>query len=504
MDLNSKDFLISMDLGTSSVRVALIGFDLKIRHQVQTPVQVERDGAGGVTQDAEAVISAGMDGLRTVLAWAAAHHLRPQAISFSNASASLVCLDAGYQPLAPAFTYLDLRSHPQVEQLQKDAGWAPFRFSGAPLHASYWLPKFLWLADHAPELRQAAHFCTIKDLFVYRLTGQFVTDVANAGANGICDVRTYDWDPALLGLAEIREDQLPQVAPTTRVLALNPVSQTYALTDFPELKVVLGAMDGLLSSLGAGAFRPGQVTTTIGSSGACRVAAQTPLIEEGPLRTWSYPLEDGLWIRGGAMNSGGLVTRWLVENFASTGNADDSAYRSFFEAAGTVEPGAEGLLFLPYLYGERAPIYDEHARGVYFGLTAAHGKAQLSRAGLEGILFALYSIYDMVRGDEVASTIRATGGYLRSELMLQIQADIFGLPIATPENLEGSVVGAAMLGMKALGVIQDYAELDHLLPTSRTFGPDGARHTIYQENYLRFKALYRAVKPLFQSDGDKK
>jgi gluconokinase len=110
----------------------------------------------------------------------------------------------------------------------------------------------------------------------------------------------------------------------------------------------------------------------------------------------------------------------------------------------------------------------------------------------------------MVRGDEATSTIRATGGYLRSELMLQIQADIFGLPIATPENLEGSVVGAAMLGMKALDVIQDYAELDHLLPTLRTFEPEEARHAVYQENYQRFKALYRAVKPLFQSDGDKK
>lgn len=497
MDLNSKDFLISMDLGTSSVRVALIGFDLKIRHQVQTPVPVARDGAGGVTQDAEAVIAAGMDGLQAVLSWAAAHQLTPQAISFSNASASLVCLDGDYQPLAPVLTYLDLRSHPQVEQLQKDAGWQPFRYSGAPLHASYWLSKFLWLDEHRPELRQAAYFCTIKDLFVYRLTGRFVTDAANAGANGMCDVRTCDWDPALLGLAEIREDQLPQVAPATRVLPLKPISPDFDVTGFSELKVVLGAMDGLLSSLGAGAFRPGEVTTTIGSSGACRVAAQTPLIGEGPLRTWSYPLEEGLWIRGGAMNSGGLVTRWLVDNFGGTDGADEAAYGVFFEAAGRVAPGAEGLLFLPYLYGERAPIYDEKARGVYFGLTAAHSRAHFARAGLEGILFALYSIYDMVRGDEAASTIRATGGYLRSELMLQIQADIFGLPIATPENLEGSVVGAAMLGMKALGVVPDYAELDHLLPPSRTYEPNCTRHAIYQENYQRFRALYRALKSLY-------
>jgi gluconokinase len=197
------------------------------------------------------------------------------------------------------------------------------------------------------------------------------------------------------------------------------------------------------------------------------------------------------------MNNGGLVTRWLVENFSTSGSTDDAAYRELFEAAGAVTPGAEGLLFLPYLFGERAPIYDEHARGVYFGLTAAHSQAHFARAGLEGILFALYSIYELVRGNEAAHVIHATGGYLRSELMLQIQADIFGLPIVTIDNLEGSVVGAAMLGMKALGEIEDYAELDVLLPVSRTFGPNSARHDLYQARNKRFKALYQALSPLF-------
>lgn len=503
MDAKTKDFLISMDLGTGSVRVALIGFDLQIRHQVQTAVQLQTDNSGGVVQDAEAIIAAGMDGLRAVLRWAAEQSISPQAIAFSNASASLVCLDAAFRPLAPALTYLDLRSHPQVEQLQKVYGWEPFRFSGAPLHASYWLPKFLWLAESAPNLRQAAYFCTIKDLFVYRLTGQFVTDAANAGADGVCDVRTQDWDRGLLGLAGIRVEQLPRVAPATTVLDLGPISSEFGLDGFSDLKVVLGAMDGLLSSLGAGAFRPGQVTTTVGSSGACRVAAQLPLIGEGPLRTWSYPLDEALWIRGGAMNNGGLVTRWLVETFFGEGRSDDAAYLAFFKAAAKAEPGADGLLFLPYLYGERAPIYDENARGVYFGLTVAHGKPHFARAGLEGILFALYSIFEMVRGDEAVSAIRATGGYLRSDLMLQLQADIFGLPIATPENLEGSVVGAAMLGMKALGVIGDYAELDGLLPVSKTFEPDRKNHRLYQQRYPKFRALYRALGPLFNAgSGD--
>jgi len=488
-----EDVLISIDLGTSSIRVALIDYGLVVRHQEQATVLIQTDLTGAAVQDANEIIDLALDGLIRALAWAEDHQLRPMGMCFSSTSASLVALDASYRPLAPALTYLDLRAHGQVEALIQTHGTAAFRYTGAPLHASYWLPKFLWLAEKEPQLHQAAHFCSIKDLLVYRLTGQFVTDVANAGANGICDVRTLDWDPALLQLAGLRPDQLPRVCPTTTVLDLNPVVNIPGLMDHSGLKVVLGAMDGMLSSLGAGAFLPGQVTTTIGSSGACRVAARTPLVDQDPLLVWSYPLDADLWIKGGAMNNGGLVTQWLVENFSSSGVADEQGYADFFSAAVSVMPGAEGLIFLPYLFGERAPIYNEQAKGAFIGLDTHHHRAHFARAGLEGILMALYSIYELVRPEGDAQPIRATGGYLRSEFMLQMQADIFGVPIATPENLEGSVIGAAMVGMRALGVIRDYAEMTKQLPLVKVFTPDEGNHRRYQQQYQTFRKWMTVV-----------
>lgn len=489
--------MISVDLGTSSVRACLVDAALKIQFQTQKTVSLETDSAGKAIQDANTIINAGLACVSEALAWAGAKGLKPQAISFSNAVASLVCLDEERQPLRPALTYADLRAHREADDLLADYGGAYFASTAAPVHASYWLPKLIWLRENDPDFERYHSFCTIKDLFVYRLTGQFVTDFANAAATGMMDAQSLDWDPRLLQIAGVDKGQLPVVYPTTLVEDLAPIGGQGIFSDHPDLKIVLGANDGVLSSLGAGAFRSGQVTTMIGSSGACRIAAEAPLIEGDPLVTWSYPLDKDVWIRGGANNSGGLVTKWLVENFSVQQRADAVAYDDLFAVAAAQPPGAEGLIFLPYLLGERAPIYDEQARGVFFGLTSDHGRGHFARAGLEGILFALYSIFEIIQTSDQELEVRATGGYLRSELMLQIQADIFGVPIRVPDNLEGSAIGAAALGMKALNKIESWDEIAPLLPVTRSFSPDMKAHRHYQAVYQRFKALYAALRPVF-------
>jgi gluconokinase len=496
-----SDLMISVDLGTSSARACLVDAALKIQFQTQKPVVLDTDPTGKAVQDADAIIDAGLACISEALAWASAQGLSPQAISFSNAVASLVCLDEARQPLKPALTYADLRAYRQADRLLADYGGPYFASTATPVHASYWLPKFLWLRENDPDFKRYHSFCTIKDLFVYRLTGQFLTDFANAAATGMMDANSMDWDPRLLRIAGIEKEQLPPVQPTTHVEDLAPITGQGIFAEHPQLKVVLGANDGVLSSLGAGAFKNGQVTTMIGSSGACRIAADSPLTGSNPLVTWSYPLDEAVWIRGGAMNSGGLVTQWLVENFSQRRTTDAAAYEDLFAVAAEQPPGAEGLIFLPYLFGERAPIFDEQARGVFFGLNSGHGNGHFARAGLEGILFALYSIFEVIRtpGDDVE--VRATGGYLRSALMLQIQADIFGVPIRVPDNLEGSAIGAATLAMKALGKIESWDEIAPLLPITRSYLPDENKHWHYQSVFKQFKALYAALRPVFAAKG---
>ena len=491
-------FIIAVDLGTSSVRAALIDNRLKIHKQSGRPVSLDTDAEGKAEQDTNDLLSATAACIIEVANWADRTGYPVKAISFSNASASLVCLDREFQPLRPALTYADLRASQESDHLIKTYGRDQFRNTGAPIHASYWLPKFLWLKKIGFLNSNIRYFCTIKDLFIYQITGRFVTDSSNAAATGMCDAVTWNWDVNMLEIAGIRREQLPQIHPTTTVLTFSPQNNPIGDVLQGNCNVVLGAMDGVLSNLGAGAFKPGQVTTTIGSSGACRIAARSPLLDPSAEKIWSYPLEKNIWIRGGAMNNGGLVTQWLAENFSSPNGRKEDQFQSIFDLASEIEPGADGLIFLPYLFGERAPIYDEHARGVYFGLHSGHKRGHLLRAGIEGILFAMYSIFELLQTAEFnIESIRASGGYLRSDLMLQIQADIFGKPIKVPDSHEGSLIGAALLAQKALGIIGFYDQGTKYIKISRQIDPNLSTTKKYKGIYPHFMALYSHLKPLF-------
>jgi gluconokinase len=394
---------------------------------------------------------------------------------------------------------MDLRSGEDSDNLLTIYGRAFFNRTATPIHASYWLPKLLWMNRTGYIDQQCQYYCSIKDLLVYRLTGQFVMDYSNAVATGMCDVTTGDWDPQLMEVAGIAKTQLPPIQPTTTVLKPGS-SLPEEFLDFPRnFSIVLGAMDGVLSSLGTGAIKPGQVTTAIGSSGACRIAARSPLTAQESYGVWSYPLDDEIWFRGGAINNGGLVTQWLAETFSEELSAGQDGYEDLFTQAASVQPGADGLIFLPYLYGERAPIYDEHARGVFFGIGPGHTRGHLARAGIEGILFALYSTFkELQKWSKIDPDIWCTGGYIQSDLMLQIQADIFGKPINVPHTPEGSTLGAAMLAFKALKIIESYAELTDLFLPKHIITPNHAAHHIYQDKYPIFIDLYQRLKPLFK------
>ncbi|HEY9736538.1 MAG TPA: FGGY-family carbohydrate kinase, partial [Trichocoleus sp.] len=264
-----------------------------------------------------------------------------------------------------------------------------------------------------------------------------------------------------------------------------------AMTLPTDLPVVVGASDGVLANLGVGAITPGVVAVTIGTSGALRAVIDRPATD--PLeRLFCYALTENHWCIGGPVNNGGIILRWVRDNLGETEVAEAERqgvdpYTLLTDLASTIAPGADGLIFHPYLAGERSPLWDADARGSFFGLTLHHTKAHLVRAVMEGILYNLYMVMQSLQ-DAVgtAKSIRASGGFVRSHLWRQMLADIFNAEVVIPDSYESSCLGAAFLGLYALGHLSSLEEAADRF--DETY-----RHQPIAENVVR----YCKVVPVF-------
>ena len=255
--------------------------------------------------------------------------------------------------------------------------------------------------------------------------------------------------------------------------------------------VVIGASDGVLANLGVGAISPGIVAVTVGTSGAVRATIGKPQTDP-QARLFCYPLTEDYWVVGGAVNNGGITLRWVRDQLAdaeidTAKLLNQDPYDMLTAIANTIPPGSEGLIFHPYLAGERSPLWDANSRGSFFGLALHHNKAHLIRAILEGVVYNLYLVFQALESitGEVKS-IRAAGGFARSSLWRQMLADIFAREVAIPETYESSCLGAALLGLYALGEIEDLAK-------SQSINQEIHRHQPIAENV----AIYQQILPIY-------
>jgi gluconokinase len=286
---------------------------------------------------------------------------------------------------------------------------------------------------------------------------------------------------------------LPKPVPTTTVLRLN--SATLGLP--AGAPVVVGGGDGPLANLGVGAIRPGAAACSIGTSGALRVASDKPQVDSRG-RVFCYVLAPERWIVGGAINNGGNVLEWLADAIAP-GLGIEAVLA---EAAGA-EAGCGGLLFLPYLLGERAPHWSGDPRGAYIGLTREHRRPALLRAGLEGVCLQLAVVLSSLAEAGVdVHEIRATGGFSRSPLWRRILAGAFGRPVGFAASPEGSSLGAALLGMTALGLLEGLDRAAELVRVTAVEQPDSAEAEVYARLLPIFDGLFDALAPAFTALAD--
>ncbi len=406
-----------------------------------------------------------------------------------------VFLDAGDQVIRPALLWSDQRTASQCRTITERVGRERLvAIAGNPAITGFQAPKILWLREEEPaSFARVRRVLLPKDYVRLLLTGDCATDASDASGTLLLDLRRRDWSDELLDALEIPRNWLPTVYEGPEVTGTISASAA-AATGLPAgLRVAAGGGDNAAAAVGNGIVHEGLVSSSIGTSGVVFAHSETPRIDSlGRLHTFCHAIPGGYHVMGVTLSAGGSF-RWWRD---SSGTALD--YDGMAALAAQAPPGSEGLLFLPYIAGERTPYLDPSARGAFVGLHLRHSFAHLTRAVMEGVVFSLKDCLDLVRGLGMDATeIRATGGGARNNLWRQLQADVFGLPVHRSRIDEGPAYGAALLAGVACGAYSDVFEACasiRLEPEPNI--PEASLALLYERLHRAHTDLYAANAPI--------
>lgn len=489
--------MIGVDIGTTSTKAVVFkkNGEFVARENIEYPLYTPNPETA--EQDPDQIFEAVQEAIRLSIEKSG---LSPDAIafvSFSSAMHSVIAVDRSGRPLTRSITWADNRSNDYAEKIKETAGHDIYIRTGTPIHPMSPLAKLAWLHGEKPELcKRAAKFISIKEYVFFKLFGKYEVDYSIASATGMFNLEALDWDAEALEVAGVTRDKLSVPVSTTH--SMQGMSFEYAskMGLLPETPFFLGASDGVLSNLGVNAIEKGSVAVTIGTSGAIRTVTNKPVTDPKG-RIFCYALTENHWVIGGPVNNGGMILRWLRDELCQDVMKDAqvlgrNAYDLLTEMADQVPPGARGVIFHPYMAGERAPIWNANARGSFFGLGMNHKKEDMVRAVLEGILFNLYSV--LLALEELIgepTRIQATGGFAQSAIWRQMLADIFNQEVVVPESFESSCFGACVLGLYASGEMERLEDVSQLVGAVYTHQPTEEAALTYQKVVPMFIRLSR-------------
>lgn len=497
-------YFIGLDIGTTGCRAALFDLNGQVISVAAEEYPLLQPQPGWAEQEPERVYQAVCRAVKECVLQSGVNNSSIAGMGLGSVFHSLIALGTKGELLSNAIIWADNRSVRQAEFLKgTDNGMQIYSRTGCRVHPMYPLAKILWFKEERPEIFQrTAKFISIKEYVIYRWFEQFAIDKSVASGTGLFNIHSLRWDEQCLKLVGIRREQLSEPVSVTQIVGRLKREMAVQLGVPEGLPVVIGAADGALSNLGSGVCAPGQMVAMVGTSGAIRVISEKPLTDPQG-RTWCYVMSDNHWMVGGAINNGGLVYRWFRDTLGEkeVREAEEKgidAYELLNRLAEKVRPGAEGLLCLPFLTGERSPYWNPDTRGVIFGLGLHHGKAHLVRALMEGVVYRMYSVFQAITelvGEP--AEIRATGGFTRSPLWCQIMSDVFGYPVKLPVVREASSLGAALLAMMGLGFVDGIGAIAKMVKVRQEFIPDRRAQEIYRELYQLYQQIYWSLQSHF-------
>lgn len=507
----SESLIVAHDLGTTGNKASLYDADGVVRASAFFGYDTEYPRPGWAEQDPEDWWRAVCTSTRELLAAARVSARNVACIAFSGQMMGCVPVDRHARPLRNALIWADQRAVGEAQAIIDAVGWEQaYRITGHRASPSYSGAKILWVRNHQPDIFAQTHkFLHAKDFVVARLTGKFVTDYSDASGMNLYDLECRDWSAAILDAIHLTPEVLPELHASTDVVgAVTP--QAAGETGLAEgTPVVIGGGDGCCAATGAGVVREGSAYNYVGSSSWIAMATRSPIYDP-TMRTFTWAhLVPGMFSPCGTMQAAGGSYQWLRDNLGQPEKAAAaalglSAYELLNLQAEGSPPGAHGLLFLPYLLGERSPRWNPDARGAFLGLTMRHTRADMLRAGLEGITLNLRVILEAFREQGAApDAIRVIGGGARGRLWRQIMADIYGVPVSRPALLEEATsLGAAIAGGVGVGIFSDFSVAERLVTTVETCKPVAEHKQAYDRLYELFNRAYAAFEPLFAGLAD--
>jgi gluconokinase len=483
--------VIGVDVGTTSAKAVAFDADGRAHGSAEAGYPLLEPEPGRAEQDPEAVIGGAIEAIRGAVATARDSGARIHGIALSAAMHAILALDATDQPLTRLVTWADTRATPQAERLRAQHPELHDR-TGTPLHPMAPLPKLAWFAENEPGTCAAARrWVGVKELTVARLTGAWALDHSTASGSGLLNLQALDWDRYALAAASVDSKQLAELVPATERLQLRAdVAAELGLDR--DVPLVVGGGDGPLANLGIGSVQPGVAACSIGTSGALRLMVERPVVDRRR-RLFCYALTPGRWTVGGAISNGGVVLGWAGEALAP--DLGEHAEAELVALAADAPPGSDGLIMVPYLLSERAPLWSAVAQGAYVGLARHHRRPHLIRAALEGVCQQLALVLASIRdaGNEVRE-VRATGGFARSALWRQILADALDVPIGFAADPRGSAFGAALLGMQELDLVDSIDLAARLIRINEVVEPDREAAALYADMRHAFVAAADALR----------
>lgn len=496
MEVRSVSYLMGIDLGTSSLKTILMRSDGVVVASAASSYQFDSPKPGYSEQDPEVWWKACVTTIRECLRNSGLMPEEIKGVSFSGQMHGAVMLDRRGYPVRKAILHNDARSEQQT-------AWLKERFSRDevrnlmmnPIYTGFLLPSLIWVRDMEPEnYKRIYKVCLPKDYIKFRLTGVLSTDCSDASATLAFDIRKNRWSGEILDRVGIPKEFFPMVYETADSVGTICAAASEETGLLRSVIVAAGGGDQVMQGIGNGIIRPGIASSNIGTSGQLSYRSDVPVLNPDLTTNTFTSYRKDQWLTMGAIMNAGLSLKWLNSLFGQTD------YEAIEQMAGSVPPGSGGVVFLPYLNGERTPHLNPDLSGLFLGVNLKTGRAELTRSVMEGVAFALYECKQLCEGlGLTADTMVASGGGARSRSWLQIQSDIFNMVLKVSAVPEQACVGAAIAAGIGCGVYKTIEEgcQSAVSYQDQVIEPIAANHATYEEYFQLFKETFRRVeKPL--------